>query len=303
VRGDRVDAVRVLRLVEAAEDEHRGVQAEVAPDERVGHLGAQEHLRGVQGPGGDDDRVGVDGVPDAVGVGVLDALGLEPLGALLDEDAVDVTLGAQLEPAAGPRHGDVRVLRRLAGVRGAALQAGAALHAVLVGVGDDGLEARAHRLEAARDPADVVEPVGALAHAEHLGDAVVVGRQVVGAQRLAAVVERGAGLAPLVVLVLGRAQGDLRVDRRAAADAAAGDERDDAGARVVARHRHADRPPDVVHRVDLPAGEVRGGAMRADLEQEHAAPLARELAGDHAAARAGADHDDLEALAHAPTPR
>ena len=42
--------------------------------------------------------------------------------------------------------------------------------------------------------------------------------------------------------------------------------------------------------------------MRAALEQEHAPAALGELAGDDAAARAGADDDDVEALAH-PMPR
>jgi hypothetical protein len=39
--------------------------------------------------------------------------------------------------------------------------------------------------------------------------------------------------------------------------------------------------------------------VRARLEQEDVAAALGELAGDHAAACAGADHDDLEAILHA----
>ena len=42
--------------------------------------------------------------------------------------------------------------------------------------------------------------------------------------------------------------------------------------------------------------------MRAALEQQHVAAALGELARDDAAARARADHDDVEALAH-PMPR
>jgi hypothetical protein len=42
--------------------------------------------------------------------------------------------------------------------------------------------------------------------------------------------------------------------------------------------------------------------MAARLEQQDGAPTRGKLARDHPAAGAGADDDDLEALAHAPTP-
>ena len=59
--------------------------------------------------------------------------------------------------------------------------------------------------------------------------------------------------------------------------------------------REPERPPHVVRRLRLPAGEVRGGQVRADLEQEHVAAALGELAGDDAAAGARADDDDVEA--------
>ena len=42
--------------------------------------------------------------------------------------------------------------------------------------------------------------------------------------------------------------------------------------------------------------------MRAGLEQEHVAAALRELAGDDPAARARADHDDVELAAHQAIP-
>ena len=64
VRRDRVDHVRVLRLVEQAEDEPHRMEAEVAADEpaarAVRQARAQEELRRVQRPGGDDDGARVD---------------------------------------------------------------------------------------------------------------------------------------------------------------------------------------------------------------------------------------------------
>ncbi len=64
VRGDRVDHVRVLRLVEQAVDEARGVEAEVAADQpaarAVGQARAQQQLRRVERARRDDDRAGVD---------------------------------------------------------------------------------------------------------------------------------------------------------------------------------------------------------------------------------------------------
>ena len=174
---------------------------------------------------------------------------------------------------ARPRRRDVRVQRRLAGVRRAALQAGPALHAVLVGVGDDGLEARAHRVEPARDHARVLGPVGRSRIPRTSLDAVVVRVEVAGAEAARPPSLTGPLASCHLSYSWGRAQRDLRVDRRAAADAAAGEQRDDAAARVAGGHRHPDRPPDVVHRVGLPAGEVRGGPVRADLEEHDVAAL------------------------------
>ena len=142
VRGDRVHHVRVLRLVEQPVDETRRMEAEIAADQPAARAVRQprpeQQLRRVQRACGDDDRARVDAHERPVAVDVLDA----PRLPVLDHDALDARVRAQLEPARRPGVVDVRVERRLARVRGAALQARAAAHAVRVGVG-------VHRLELA----------------------------------------------------------------------------------------------------------------------------------------------------------
>ena len=134
VRRDRVDAVRVLRLVEQAVDEARRMQADVLPERRVAQARAHEQLRRVERAGCDDDAGRPRGVARAGGVGVLDARRLRAVGPVLDQDALDRGLRAQVELPERQRPGDVRVHRRLAGARGAALQARAVLFAVGAGV-------------------------------------------------------------------------------------------------------------------------------------------------------------------------
>ena len=102
---------------------------------------------------------------------------------------------------------------------------------------------------------------------------------------------------PLGDVALVGAQGHLRVDRRRAAHAASGEKRDDV---AVGERRQAQRPPDVVVRVSLPAHEVRGGAVGAGLEQQDIAATLGELAGDDAATGARSHHDDVEPVLHAP---
>ena len=98
-----------------------------------------------------------------------------------------------------------------------------------------------------------------------------------------------------------RAQRHLRVDRGAAADAAAAEHRDrTAGAAVD--QGEPDRPEQLVGRLGLPAGEVGCRLVRAALQQEHAPAALRELARHDPATGAGADDHDVEALAH-PIPR
>ena len=101
---------------------------------------------------------------------------------------------------------------------------------------------------------------------------------------------------PLRDIPLVRPKGDLRVDRRRPPDAAAREESDDL---AVRERREAERPEEVVCRLRLPAREVVGREMRADLEQQHVPPALRELPGDDAATGARAHDDDVEAVLQA----
>ncbi len=177
---------------------------------------------------------------------------------VFDQHALDYRLRTQLEPAMGQGVVDVRVHRRLAGVRRTALETGAAAHAVLVRVRPHRLELDAQRAEAGLDRVHALRPVRPLADAEHLLDPVVVGLKIGRFKRRARVVREPGGGMPLGDVALVGAQGHLRVDRRRAAHAASGEERDDV---AVGERRQAQRPPDVVVRVSLPAHEVRGGAV------------------------------------------
>ena len=196
---------------------------------------------------------------------------------------------------------DVDVQRPLAGVRRTALQAGAATHAVRVGVGVDGLERRAERCEAGLDGPHALLPVGPLADPEGLLDALDVWQQVTLTEGLAAATQQAARRVPLRIVLGVGAQTDLRVDRRPAADAAPAKEGD--GLTLVRRrNRLGDRPPEVAVRLCLPAHEVGCTAVLADLKQQHAATALCKLAGDQAAAGARTDHDDLEVLGYCATP-
>ena len=164
-------------------------------------------------------------------------------------------------------------------------------HAVRVRVRAHGLELGAERAEARLERVDALPPVRALAHAEPRLDPVVVRIEVGGGERRAVLFRQPGRRLPLGDVPVVRAQRDLRVDRRRAADAAAGEERDEP---CLARRREPERPPHVVRRLRLPAREVGGRQVRAGLEQEHVAAPLGELAGDDASARARADDDDLE---------
>ena len=218
--------------------------------------------------------------------------------AALDDDAIDRRVRAHLEQPSRPRVGDVRVPRGLAGVRRAALQARAAVHAVAVRVRGHRLELVAERLEPPLERVDALLPVVPLADAEPLLDPGVVRLEVGDRERPRAVRgEPGLGV-PLGDVLLVRAQRDLRVDRRRPADAAAGEERDDV---AVGERPEAERPPERVVRLRLPAVEVDRGQVRAGLEQEHVPAARGELAGDDPAAGPRADHHDIDALTRAAT--
>jgi hypothetical protein len=145
-------------------------------------------------------------------------------------------------------------------------------------------------------------PVAALANAEPLLDALEVGQQVRLCERLAAIVDEPGRGVPLLVVLLARAQRHLRVDRGRAArtTTAKHHQRWLVGGR---RLRECHRPPQLVGRAGLPARVIGSRSVRPALEQQHATPGLGELRRDDAAARAGADDDDLVALAHPETPR
>ena len=130
----------------------------------------------------------------------------------------------------------------------------------------------------------------ALADAEPLLDLRVVRLEIGDGERPRAVRgQPGLGM-PLGDVPLVRPQRDLRVDRRRPADTAAGEERDD----VAVRQRpEAERPPERVVRLRLPAVEVDRGQVRAGLEQEHVPAARRELAGDDTAASPRPHDDDV----------
>jgi len=86
------------------------------------------------------------------------------------------------------------------------------------------LELDAHCTKARLDRANALAPVVALAHAEHLLYAIVERREVAHVERLAAIVRQPGETVPLGDVPLVCAQGDLRVDRGRAADAAAREE-------------------------------------------------------------------------------
>ena len=292
VRGDRVDHVRVLRLVEEPVDEAHGVEAEVPADRGILEAGPKEELRRVDRARCHDDRPGAHRLPRARRSDELDARRL----AALDDHALDRRVGAELEDPARQRVGDVRVHRRLAGIRRAALDARPAARAVRVGVRVDRLELGPERTEARHDRVNALLPVRALSDAEHPLDVLVVRGEVRDGERGAPVARQAARRMPLRDVALVRAEGDLRVDRRRAPDAARGEKGDEL---TVLERREAERPEEVVGCLRLEAREVVGAEVRSALdEQDVAAPL-RELACDHAAAGAGPDHDDLVGVLHA----
>ena len=171
---------------------------------------------------------------------------------------------------------DVGVERRLAGVRRATLQARAAAHAVRVGIGAHRLEMRAERAKARLDRVHALLPIGALTHAEAGLDPVVVRVEVGGAEGAPAGSDEPARGVPLGVVVVGDAERDLRVHRRRATDAAGTEHRDDPPSAAVDRGK-ADRPPEVVIRLRLPAGEVCRRAVRAALEEQDRATTVGEF--------------------------
>ena len=283
--------------VEKAVDEANGVDAEIPPDRRVLETGPYEQLRGVERARRDDHGARMDDVALALRIDVLDP----PCLRSLDQDTLDRRVRAQVQPIACERLRDVRVHGRLTGVRRTALQTGAAPHAVRVRVRPDRLELAAERAKAPLHREDALGPIAALPHPEHLLDAVVVRGEVGRGERLAALVRQAACGVPLGDVPLVRTECHLGVDRRRAAHAATGEERNGLAAR---ERREAKRPEEVVRRLRLPAREVRGRTVRPGLEQQHVTPTLRQLTRDDTAAGAGPDHDNVELVprAHASAP-
>ena len=302
VRRDRIDHVRVLRLVEEPVDETHRMKPEVAADQPAARAlrqtRSQQELWRVERPRCDDHGPRLHANSSSILVDVLNSSGL----AVLDHDALDVRPCAQLEAARRPGIMDVGVERRLAGVRRATLQARATAHAVRVGVRAHGLEVRPERTEALLDRVNALLPVGALTHTEARLDPVVVRVEVGGAERAPARPHDPTRGVPLGVVVVGDAKRDLRVHRCRTADAARTEKRNDSPGATVNRGE-ADRPPEVVVRLRLPAGEVGRRTVRAALEEQDRAPAIGELACDDAATGARSHDDDVEALAHPTIPR
>ena len=111
------------------------------------------------------------------------------------------------------------------------------------------LELQAERTEAGLDRVHALQPVGPLAHAEHVLHAVVVRLEVGRRERLAVLVRQSGRRMPLGDVVLLGAQRHLAVDGGRAADAASCEEGDDV---AVGKRRQTQRPPDVVIRSALP---------------------------------------------------
>ena len=115
VRGDRVDHVRVLRLVEEPEDEAHRMEAEVAADEpaarAVGQPRAQQELRRVQRSRSDDDRTRVDTRRSTPSLSTYSTPFASPSSITTRSTRA---LGTQLELPGGPGVVDVGVQRRLA---------------------------------------------------------------------------------------------------------------------------------------------------------------------------------------------
>ena len=312
VRADRIHHVGVLRFVEQPLDQARGVKPKVAADQlaagrAAGGLSdarADQQAGGGQRAGRDHDHVRLHRCALTVGTDVLDARGLRAAAsaAILDRHPAHVAIGAQLQPVLDPRRMDVGVERGLARVGRAALQAGAAAHAVRVRVRHHGLELGPERLEPRHHGPDALLPVGALAHAQSLLHLLQVRQQIRLGERLAEFVGESRGLVPLLVVLLTGAQRHLGVDRGRAAHAAA-PEQDQR--RLVGRGRFGERrrPPQLVVGPRLPAHVIGGRLVRTGLEQQHAPAAVRQLARHHATAGTGADHDHFVAVAHSVTPR
>src|SRR5215211_1173912 len=204
---------------------------------------------------------------------------------------------AEVELARRGRPVDVGVHRALTGVRRAALEAGTALHAVDVGVGVNRLEPGSQLAEAEVDGAHARRPVRALADTEVLLDPLVMGDEIVDAERLASIAHQRARVVPLGELEVVSTQRDLRIQGRGPADAPAAEQRN-GPTRAAVDQRHPDWPPEFVSGLRLPPDEVVGRQVGTGLEQEDVSAALRKLRCHHAASGTRTDDDHVEALAH-----
>ena len=228
---DRIDHVRVLRLVEEAVDEPHRVQAEVLADRRRVEPGAAQDLRRVQRAARDDDRARAHGVPLAVGVDVLDAGRLRRPRRARARRSRSARSSSSPRAQASGMYVFIVDLPALVGQPCRHEPQRMQLPSVYAVTGSSScaerLEARARRCgrssasrsaRARRAPARPGRSTGRGRRRANGSPSSFV-RPVAGV--------------PLRDVALVRAQRDLRVDRRRAADAAAGEERDDVAVRQV----------------------------------------------------------------------
>src|SRR5262249_48517958 len=206
--------------------------------------------------------------------------------AALDDDPGDADAGEQLG-AGAQRERDVADVGRALGVGRAA----EAAHALAVArrrvAAQRAVPGQPERVAAARDHAAVAaEQLGAGAlDVEHRLDALEVAGHAVGAELGEAEL-----IAPAREHAIGRAVARARVDGGGAADGLAERDRD---ADVADRERRAAAAVQLLLHLERAAGEVAAIEVAALLDEHHREAGLGELAADHRAAGAGADHHDV----------
>ena len=199
VRGDRIDHVRVLRLVEQPVHEPRRVEPEVLADQpaarAVGQPGAQQQLRRVQRPAGDDDHARVDAPARFRRRSTYSTPVASP--SSITTRSTRASARSSSSPAAHASWMYVLSVDLPAFV-GQPLEARAAAHAVARPCTTSPTRARMPSARnAGLDRAHAPRPVVPLAHAEARLDAVVVRREVGRPERRAAVADEPARRVPL----------------------------------------------------------------------------------------------------------
>src|SRR5690606_10229214 len=120
---------------------------------------------------------------------------------------------------------------------------------------------------------------------EHALDTIEVGRELVGAELVKAELAL-----PVAQHAIWRAVARTRVDRCRAADGLAERDRD---ADIADRERRGAASVQLLLHRKRPARELRAIEVVTFLDEHDGEPGLGELAPDHGAARAGADHDDV----------